>query len=254
MLHDAHMRLNRFYSQQPLPDHGTVELGEAAARHIYQVLRMQPDEALVVFDGSGREFAATIISATKQRVEIELGQSTEPATESPVHIVLWHGLCRGSRMDNVVQKATELGVAEIQPVNTEFGVVRLNAARGQKKAAHWQQVAISACEQSGRVRIPQIHPPQKLAAAFDTVSSESQQSASYIMFDPEGQPELAHIPSTASKIVILTGPEGGFSPAEKAAAQNAGFTLASLGPRVLRTETAPVVALGLVQHLTGDLN
>jgi len=157
-------------------------------------------------------------------------------------------------MDSVVQKATELGVAEIQPVTTEFGVVRLDAARGTKKTAHWQQIAVSACEQSGRLKIPVIHPPRKLSAAFAAIDDERRQSRLHIMFDPDGQPGLADINKSAGNIVVLRGREGGFSPPGKAAAQHAGFRLASLGPRVLRTETAPIVALGLIQHLAGDLN
>jgi len=156
-------------------------------------------------------------------------------------------------MDSVVQKATELGVAEIQPVLTEHGIVRLDSRRAMKKADHWRNVAISACEQSGRVLIPHINLPRTLADCLTEYRADAGEFAAAIMCDPDGESGISQHPCPGQEIVVLTGPEGGFSQHEKTAAVDAGFALVSLGPRILRTETAPVTALSLLQHLAGDL-
>jgi 16S rRNA (uracil1498-N3)-methyltransferase len=159
-------------------------------------------------------------------------------------------------MDSVVQKATELGVSSIWPVLTEHSVVRFDRAKAEKKRMHWQQVAISACEQSGRTRVPRIGPVQSLDQALAWFGSAGTAVAG-IMCDPDASAGLlqqAGLMGRADNCVLLTGPEGGFSSAEKSAAETAGFMLASLGPRILRTETAPVVALGILQSVAGDLN
>jgi len=229
----------------------TVELVGTAARHIAQVLRMSAGDPVILFDGSGDEFAGTIQTAAKTRVTVTLAAARTPASESRLKVSLWHGLCRSSRMDNVVQKATELGVAEIQPVLTEYGVVRLDSQRGIKKVAHWQNVAISACEQSGRVLIPAINKPRRLTDCLTGFQNNGSTIA--IMCDPEGKPGINQQLNSGQDVILLTGPEGGFSQSEKEAAVAAGFKLISLGPRILRTETAPITALSLIQHLAGDL-
>lgn len=252
MLHDVtYMRSIRIYSAQMLTAETTVELAGTAARHIAQVLRMGAGDPVILFDGSGDEFEGTIQTAAKTRVTVTLAAARTPTSESKLKISLWHGLCRSSRMDNVVQKATELGVAEIQPVLTEYGVVRLDSQRGIKKVAHWQNVAISACEQSGRVLIPAINEPRRLIDCLTGFQNDS--SAIAIMCDPEGKPGINRQLNSGQAVILLTGPEGGFSQSEKEAAVTAGFKLVSLGPRILRTETAPVTALSLIQHLAGDL-
>jgi 16S rRNA (uracil1498-N3)-methyltransferase len=163
-----------------------------------------------------------------------------------------HGLCKGDRMDYVVQKATELGISEILPVITEHGIVRLDSARSRKRTDHWRGIAISACEQSGRVRIPTVHPPLPLHEALRNLPEQTSQHAR-LMFDPTGTEDLAKCIANAQEITVLTGPEGGFSPAEKDAAERAGFSQLRLGPRILRTETAALVALSVVQSMAGDL-
>ncbi len=196
------------------------------------------------------------MTAGKSKIEVELGEPRPGRTESPLKLSIWHGLCRGARMDSVVQKATELGVSSIWPILTEHSVVRFDEAKAEKKRAHWQQVAISACEQSGRTRIPVIGPVQPLGQALRWFGS-ADNAATGIMCDPDAPAGLLHQAERmphADSYVLLTGPEGGFSSAEKSAAEAAGFMLASLGPRILRTETAPVVALGILQSFAGDLN
>ena len=247
------MRPIRIFSPQKLATGTTAELAGTAARHVAQVLRMSPGDALVLFDGSGNEFAGTIETATKNRITVVLDSARTPATESGLRISLWHGLCRSSRMDSVVQKATELGVAEIQPVLTEHGIVLLDSRRAIKKTDHWRNVAISACEQSGRVLIPHINLPRTLAECLTEYRADAGESAGAIMCDPDGESGISQHLRPGKEIVLLTGPEGGFSQHEKTAAIAAGFILVSMGPRILRTETAPVTALSLLQHLAGDL-
>jgi len=246
------MRSVRIFSSEQLCAESTASLTGTAARHIAQVLRMNAGDHLSLFDNSGAEYPATIVASTKSRVDVAVGLALTPPVESPVHITLWHGLCRGGRMDTVVQKATELGVTAIQPVVTEHGVVRLDHDRGNKKAEHWRNIAISACEQSGRVRVPVIFRPQRLSECMHKLPDNSAEQAR-LMFDPAGSPGLPKPAQGAQSLIALTGPEGGFSPAEKDMAINAGFALVALGPRILRTETAPLVALSLIQSTIGDL-
>lgn len=248
------MRNIRIYSPELLAAGGCLELSESAARHVTQVLRLNTGSELTLFDGSGLEYMGTIASLTKSRVTVQLGAAQSPATESALRICLWHGLCRSDRMDIVVQKATELGVTEIQPVITERDVVRLDVKRAAKKLAHWRSVAISACEQSGRVRIPQVHPAAKLEHCLQQFSAGQKNTATALMFDPDGERGLHRHLIPEQDIFVLTGPEGGFSAAEKTAAMEAGFAVIALGPRILRTETAPTVILSLLQSTLGDLD
>lgn len=248
------MRRIRIYSSEPLAADGSLELPESAARHIVQVLRLSIGSELTLFDGSGLEYPGTIESATKSKVMVQLGSALSATTESPLRICLWHGLCRSDRMDTVVQKATELGVTEIQPVITDRDVVRLDAKRAAKKLEHWHGIAISACEQSGRVRVPLVHPVATLEHCLQQFTANQNNTATALMLDPEGAPGLRRHLQPQRDIVVLTGPEGGFSSLEKTSAMQAGFSLVSLGPRVLRTETAPTVVLSLVQGMLGDLD
>ena len=243
------MRSVRIYTAEPLKTGTEVTLRDSAARHIGQVLRKRVGDPLVLFDGRGEEFAATIQEINKNRVRVEVAQATTPATESSLQLSLWHGLCRSGRMDNVIQKATELGVSAIQPVLTERGIVKLDAAKAAKRVEHWQAVAISACEQSGRSIVPQILVPLKLSDALKQL--DKTQCA--LLLHPDGKTSLATAISADTATIVLTGPEGGFTDSEVAAATAAGFTAVSLGKRIMQTETAPVVALGLVQYLAGDL-
>jgi 16S rRNA (uracil1498-N3)-methyltransferase len=247
------MRSTRIHSTTPLAADARLELAEPAVRHIAQVLRMTAGDTVVMFDGSGSEFIGTIESATKSRVVVRLGPARQPLTEAAVQVCLWHGMCRSDRMDTVVQKATELGVTEIQPVITERDVMRLDARRAARKLEHWISIAISACEQSGRVRVPVIKPPATLQTCLQEQRQRFGSATTALLCDPEGQPGLRQHLGPAGTIIVLTGPEGGFSPAEKTAAMAAGFVAVSLGPRILRTETAPVVMLSLIQGLAGDL-
>ncbi|WP_097306634.1 16S rRNA (uracil(1498)-N(3))-methyltransferase [Pseudomonas chlororaphis] len=238
------MRLSRFFIDAPL-SLGEHELPEAQAHYIGRVLRMAEGDALQLFDGSGNEFRGKLLEVGKKRVVVQLDESFAGQVESPLQIHLGQGLSRGERMDWAIQKATELGVNEITPIFSERCEVRLKDERADKRLAHWRQVAVSACEQCGRSRVPVIHPPGLLADWIKQTQADLK-----LVLHPVAEPLESH--AKPATLAFLIGPEGGLSDAEVDQAQGAGFLPARLGPRVLRTETAPVVALTVAQQLWGD--
>lgn len=238
------MRLSRFFIDTPL-SLGQHELPEAQAHYIGRVLRHAAGDAVQLFDGSGQEYLGELIDVGKKAVRVELREQLAGQAESPLRIHLGQGLSRGERMDWAIQKATELGVGEITPIVSERCEVRLKDERADKRLAHWRQVAISACEQCGRSVLPLIHPPITLAEWQGHVQAELK-----LVLHPVAAPLESH--ARPHSLAFLIGPEGGLSEAEVAQAKATGFHAARLGPRVLRTETAPVVALAVAQQLWGD--
>jgi 16S rRNA (uracil1498-N3)-methyltransferase len=246
------MRQVRVFSQAPLRANVSVELDDGAARHVSQVLRMKAGQELVLFDGRGGEYPAVIESAARNRLTAVTGEHQPTERESPLRLTLWHGLCRGERMDTVIQKATELGAQSLVPIVTERSVVKLSSDRVEKKLRHWHSVVVSACEQCGRNRLPEISTPVDFANALADVRSYDYA----LLLDPRGEESLASVlgdASETSQVLICTGPEGGFSDAERQAAVAAGMRPVRVGRRVLRTETAPIVALSIAQLLAGDM-
>ena len=238
------MRLSRFFIDAPL-SLGQHELPEAQAHYIGRVLRHAAGDAVQLFDGSGQEYLGALIEVGKKAVRVELREQLAGQAESPLRIHLGQGLSRGERMDWAIQKATELGVSEITPIVSERCEVRLKDERADKRLAHWRQVAISACEQCGRSVLPVIHAPVSLAEWQAHVQAELK-----LVLHPVAAPLESH--ARPHNLAFLIGPEGGLSEAEVEQAKAAGFHAARLGPRVLRTETAPVVALAVAQQLWGD--
>jgi len=222
-------------------------LPEAAARHAVTVLRLQVGDTLNLFNGSGGEYSARLVAVSKREARVRLIEFLATERESPVDITLALGISAGERMDYSLQKATELGVAAIQPLATERSVVRLAGERADKRLAHWQHVVTAACEQCGRNRVPAVAPVQKLDAYLAAVD----RSQRLLMLSPDAATPLKTARQSAC-VVLLIGAEGGFAPAEYAAAQASGFEPVRLGPRILRTETAPVAALAVLQALWGD--
>jgi 16S rRNA (uracil1498-N3)-methyltransferase len=244
------MRETRLYIEDGCHSGSTVQLDPERSRYLTRVLRLRAGDPLRVFDGSGSEYAATLSRIDKSGAWLQIGDGTTPERESGLKVHLVQGISRGERMDFVVQKATELGVKRITPVLSEHGVVKLDGQRALKRREHWQKVAASACEQCGRVRLPLVDPPMPLKSWFGqpppSVDTE-------IILQPGAPTALGAISAPVTKICILIGPEGGFSDNEYDDAKVAGFLPVSLGPRILRTETAAVAALALLQSRWGDL-
>lgn len=238
------MRLSRFFVDAPLAL-GRHELPEAQAHYMARVLRLAVGAPVQLFDGSGVEFLGELVEVSKKAVFVEVHEQIAGLAESPLHLHLGQGLSRGERMDWAIQKATELGVSAITPIVSERCEVRLKDERADKRLAHWRQIAISACEQCGRSVLPVIHPPLTLAEWLAHTDA-----ALKLVLHPVAEPLTSH--EKPASLAFLIGPEGGLSDAEVQQAQKAGFLAARLGPRVLRTETAPVVALSVAQQLWGD--
>lgn len=242
------MRIPRLYVDQILAIGVPVELDPHSARYLRSVLRLSDGDQVVVFDGRGGEYRALLESSGKTSARIIAKEFDPVERESPLHIQLAIGISRGERMDLVVQKATELGVAEITPLFTQRCEVKLNQARAIKKNQHWRQIAINACQQCQRNRLPDVRP----AATIGEWLWSSQQGLK-LLLDHHGERGIARRAPIDNRVVLLVGPEGGFESSEVAAAERAGFIPLGLGPRVLRTETAPIAALGILQALWGDL-
>ncbi|MFA5678032.1 MAG: 16S rRNA (uracil(1498)-N(3))-methyltransferase [Pseudomonas sp.] len=240
------MRVSRFFLDAPLAQ-GEQLLEGDLAHYIGRVLRLGPGAPVQVFNGSGQEWPGEVLEAGKRQVRLTLAEPIEGMPESPLAIHLGQAMSRGERMDWAIQKAVELGVGQITPLFTERCEVKLQGERADKRQTHWQQVAISACEQCGRSRVPVVHPPQVLADWLKQQDSELK----LVLHHRTDRP-LAQLVKPAS-LSLLIGPEGGLSADEIQQAESTGFQPVCLGPRVLRTETAPVVVLSLAQYLWGDL-
>ncbi len=256
------MRPSRVFIDGPLKPDTVVQVGGSAANHLARVLRVEPGDALTVFDGRGGEHEARIESLRKDRAFIAIGAHRAVERESPLAITLAQGVSRGERMDLVVQKATELGVRRIVPLITERSVVRLDAKQADAKLRHWRAVAVAACEQCGRNSVPEVAAPSEIGSYLSAAASGGFAGTApfRIVLSPHGGlrardlfRDLARDLEGGSGLVLLIGPEGGLSEAELDAAQGAGFRAMRLGPRVLRTETAAIAALAVVQHQLGDL-
>lgn len=238
----------RLYCDLPLSPGAEITLPESAARHAVTVLRLQVGDTLKLFNGGGGEYRANLVAINKREARVRVADFLATERESPVDITLALGISAGERMDYSLQKATELGVTAIQPLATERSVVKLAGERADKRLQHWQHVVISACEQCGRNRVPAVAPVQKLYAYL----AAADRGKRLLMLSPNASTPLKQVVPTASA-VLLIGAEGGLAPAEYEAAQASGFEAVSLGPRILRTETAPVAALAVLQALWGDL-
>jgi 16S rRNA (uracil1498-N3)-methyltransferase len=245
------MRSPRIFVDGPLAAGQQTGLPAAASQHLLAVLRLRAGAPLVVFDGRGGEHPARLLEADRAGARIEVGEHRAVERESPLTVTLLQGLARGERMDTVVQKATELGVARIVPVAAARSVVQLAEARAGKRVAHWRAVAVAACEQCGRNRVPEITAPMDLVEACRLAAAEA--ATRLWALDAEGgMPLAAAPPSRGDRVALLVGPEGGLADDELETAALIGFKRLRLGPRVLRTETAGPAALAALQALAGD--
>jgi 16S rRNA (uracil1498-N3)-methyltransferase len=238
--------MTRIFVDGPLAEGTSLPLPEAAARHVGQVLRMRAGEPLTLFDGRGGEYAATVLTVERREVVVRIGAFDPVDRESPLRLTLAQCVSKGDRMDYTIQKAVELGVTAIVPLLSARSVVKLDAERWDKKLDHWRGVVASACEQSGRTRLPPVAPVQTLNTWLP------QSSGLRLLLAPGAAQRLKSLPPV-QQATLLVGPEGGLGDDETAAAVRAGFVALGLGPRVLRTETAGVALLAALQAQCGDL-
>jgi 16S rRNA (uracil1498-N3)-methyltransferase len=248
------MRLTRLFIDGALAPGATLALPVGAAQHIARVLRLQPGDELRLFNGAGGEYEARVGLIARNSVSVLVGARHAMDRESPLQVTLLQGIARGEKMDLILQKSTELGVAAIRPLLSLRSNVRLSKDNMERKHGHWLGVIRSACEQCGRNRLPELLPAMRVADALATL-----QQPVKLLLEPDGSAQnlrqlvpLAAGAATAP-VVLLVGPEGGFDDTEIAAAHAAGFKSCLLGPRVLRTETAALAALAALQALAGDL-
>lgn len=240
------MSLPRFYVDAPLRAGGACELGEETAHHAVHVLRARAGDHVTLFNGRGGEYAARIASVQRLRVTLGVLEHRPLERESPLHVALVQGISSGERMEFTIRKAVELGVAEIRPVLAAASVARPKGERAASRQTHWQKIAIAACEQCGRNRVPAVHPLASLPLALEP-------DAFGVLLSPAARaPFSKTIAGRGTRYTLVAGPEAGFDEREEALLVEAGFAPARLGPRVLRTETAALAALAALNALLGD--
>jgi 16S rRNA (uracil1498-N3)-methyltransferase len=241
------MNAPRLHCETPLHAGAALALPDAAARHA-QVLRLQPGDAATLFDGRGGEWSARIAAMGRREVTVEVLGHDAVERELPFAVTLALAMPAGERMDFVVEKATELGVAAIQPLLAERSVLRLAGERATKRIAHWQAIAVAACEQCGRNRVPVVHPVQSLRDWLGALASPATGERRWLLGWADAKPLASVLDEPPADTLVLSGPEGGFGKDEEAAARLRAFAPVTLGARVLRADTAPlatIAALGL---------
>ena len=245
-------RNTRIHVAAELASEQELLLPPTASAHLLRVLRLRVGAALTLFNGRGGEYSAELTGTDKSGARVRIGAFDSVERESPLQLTLLQGIARGERMDLIVQKATELGVNSIVPLSCEFSVVRLAPQALARRCERWQAVAISACEQCGRNRPPLVEPIVELDVACAAITAGD--ASLRLMLVPEASESLSALArGTLRSVALLVGPEGGLSGREQLLVQRAGFRACRLGPRTLRTETAPLAALAALQALVGDL-
>ncbi len=242
-------RTPRFYYPLPLSPGAVVDLPEQAAHHVMRVLRMAPEQRLRLFDGQGGEWMGAIRSISRSGVSVRVTTHASREVEAGLKVVLAQGISSRERMDFTIQKAVELGVAEVFPLATRRSVVKLREDRASRRVDHWQHLAIAACEQCGRNRVPSIHPVMDLADWLGTLARSADEAR--VMLSPDGALTLRELPAPPA-VLLLVGPEGGLDSDEQHTAASCGFQAVRLGPRILRTETAALAAVAAMHALWGD--
>jgi 16S rRNA (uracil1498-N3)-methyltransferase len=243
------MRLIRVHVAAPLAPGARVRLPHDAAAHVTRVLRLGVGDALTLFNGDGADYPARISALVRGAVEAEVTGRADARAESPLPVTLVQGIARAERMDFVLQKATELGVAAVVPVAAARSVVRLDAGSRGRKLEHWRGIAIAACEQCGRARVPEVATPRTLGEFL----AKPARARMRILLAPGADLSLGTAARGAESVELLVGPEGGLEDGERRAALAAGFLACRLGPRVLRSETAAIAAIAVLQAAAGDL-
>jgi len=244
------MRTIRIYHPTPIEGQSPQKLTKDAAHHLIHVLRLQCGDNITLFDGNNTEYHAVISGMTKSHVEVDIPETIHRSLESPLKIHLFQAIIRFDKLDWIIQKATELGITEITPVQCQRSQMKLNTERFNKKWQHWQKIMINACEQCGRNQLPRINTPDTLPI----IANHCDAALKLVPHPNANTPILSLASKQASKIAIVIGPEGGFTKDETSRLTQHDFINVSLGPRILRAETASISSISLVQSAWGDLN
>lgn len=242
----------RFYTNTPLNIGDTIQLSASAAAHATRALRLNLDDEVIIFNGDGHDYGCTITNIEKNTVLVRVNRGQQLNNESPLKITLIQAISSGDRMDFTIQKAVELGVTLIQPITSQRSVVKLSTERAEKRTQHWQNIAISACEQSGRAVVPNVLAPLSFSQYFAKNTKKEDESILKITLAPTATKDLKSLPQSSHYIQILIGAEGGLSDDEILLSQRNGFEAITLGKRILRTETAGLAAIASMQTLWGD--
>lgn len=242
----------RFYTNTPMTLGASVQLSANAAAHATRALRLEVGDNATLFNGDGFDYECTLTSVSKNAVHASISSACQLHNESPLNITLLQAISSGDRMDFTIQKAVELGVSSIQPVTSQRSLVKLSAERAEKRSEHWQNIVISACEQSGRSIVPKVNATLSYSHLFAHLAQTTSAGACKIILAPDAKQRLATMAKPSGNIYLLVGAEGGLSDEEIALAVSHGFQTALLGARVLRTETAALAAIAAMQTLWGD--
>ncbi len=240
------MRFTRIFVDSPLQIGVSLTLPAASTRHVTQVLRLAVDDPLILFNGDGHDYPARLIRLQRDAATVLVEQSSEPEPQTPLQIHLALGISKGERMEYALQKAVELGVGRLTPLFAERTQVRLEGVRLERRLEHWRGIVIGACEQSGRRRLPTLDPAMTLEHWLADTSEGG------LLLDPCAPLALTGLPAPVAGVTLLIGPEGGLTVREREQAMGRGFQGVRLGPRILRTETAPLAAIAVIQALWGD--
>lgn len=239
-------RAPRVYLDAPLALGRRIRLPAGQSQHLIGVLRLRPEAAISLFNGDGRDYGGRIVDADRSSAQVEIETISDPEPAPPIHVRVALGVAKGERFDFALQKVVELGAAEIVPLFTERSMVRLDGERLRRRQYHWSGVVLAACEQSGRRRLPHLVEATRLPDWLP------RHHPGALLLSPDAELRLPDLSPAPSEVTLLVGPEGGLTDSERAAARGNGFTAVRLGPRILRTETAPIAAVAAVQALWGD--
>jgi len=244
--------MNRFYHSKPININETIVMDEFASHHALKVMRLKKNDQLILFNGDGSDFTGQVVSINKRQVQVRIKSKKDIESESNIRVILLQALTTNEKMDLIIQKTTELGITEIQPIVCERSIVKIKNEKIEKKLLHWRQVSIAACEQCGRAEIPTIHKPVNIIKYLEK-ETESDKGTKIIL-SPEATKSLNNIILNMKQdIKVLIGPEGDFTREELNYSTQKGFLPIKIGPRILRTETTPICILSILQYKYGDI-
>ena len=244
--------MNRFYHSKPININENIVMDDFAAHHALKVMRLKNNDQLILFNGDGSDYTGQVINISKHQGTVSIKSKKNIRSESNLRVILLQALTSSEKMDLIIQKTTELGISEIQPIVCERSIVKIKKEKIEKKLSHWRQVAIAACEQCGRAKVPKIHEPENITKYLERIIESDKDTK--IILSPEASKSLDNIaPNIKQDIKVLIGPEGDFTKQELDLSIQNGFSPIKIGPRILRTETAPISILSILQYKYGDI-